>query len=440
MLSTLTLYILATLFVLGVLIFFHELGHFLMAKHIGIRVEKFSLGFGPKLVGIKRGETEYLISAFPLGGYVKLAGENPDEEVKGEPWEFASRSVWERIRVVICGPITNIMLAYILITLVFSLGRQIPRFYTEAPVIGWVDEGSAADKAGLQLGDRILNIDRQPMENWEDVYLFIKMAATPSHTFKLLVDRGGRRLNIRLTPEAEESKELGGLGFAHYMAPEVGQLTPGFPAEEAGLQVGDIITHIDNEPISHWLELSQIIHNRPEQELKLTVNRQGSTLTIPITPRLQEPSGIGLIGIAPPQPVALKRYGPVEAVRHGYQEVNELFGLTIEFLWRVLSGRASTKSIGGPIAIAQIAGEAAASGIADLFWVMGFISLQLGILNLLPIPILDGGLILFLLIEAVLRRPISLKKRELAQQIGLALIILLMIFAFYNDIMRLIVG
>jgi regulator of sigma E protease len=220
----------------------------------------------------------------------------------------------------------------------------------------------------------------------------------------------------------------------------VGQLTPGFPAEDAGLQVGDVITHIDGQPVSHWLELSQIIHNRPEERLELTIERQGSILSLPITPQLQEESGIGLIGIQPPQPMALRRYGLLEAVRYGFQEANGLLGLTMEFLGRVVSGRASSKSIGGPIAIAQIAGNAAATGAANLMWVMAFISLQLGILNLLPIPILDGGLILFLLIEAIRRRPISLKKREIAQQIGLAMIIMLMIFAFYNDIMRLVVG
>jgi regulator of sigma E protease len=411
-----------------------------MAKQVGIRVEKFSLGFGPKLFGVKWGDTEYLLSAIPMGGYVKMAGENPDEEIKGEPWEFASRTVWERMRVVVSGPVTNVLLAYVLMALVFSLGRQVPRFYNEPPVIEWVDENSAADRAGLKVGDLILSIDQESMRNWESVYLFVKMAASPTHTFDFLVERNGRRLNIQLTPDATEDGEPGSLGFVHHMAPKVGLLTPGFPAEAAGLQVGDVITHIDGEPTLHWVKLSQIIHNRPGQELELTVQRDGSTLSINIIPELQEETGIGLIGIQPFQPMVLKRYGLPDAVRYGFKEVNGLFELTMNFLGRVVSGRASSKSIGGPIAIAQVAGSAAASGAADLFWVMSFISLQLGILNLMPIPILDGGLIFFLLVEAILRRPISLKKREIAQQIGLAMIVLLMIFAFYNDIMRLVAG
>ncbi len=440
MLSTITVYVLPTVFVLGVLIFFHELGHFLMAKQVGIRVEKFSLGFGPKLVGITRGGTEYLLSAFPLGGYVKMAGEEADDELKGEPWEFPSRTVWERMRVVASGPVVNILLGYILMAMVFSFGHQVPRFYTEAPVVAWIDNGSVADKAGLRVGDLIISIDQEPMKNWEDVYIFVKMAAVPSHTFDLLIKRDNRQQIIQLPMTESIEGNPASLGFAYYMAPEVGKLTPGFPAEAAGLQVGDIITQIDGQPISHWVELSQIIHDKPGKQLELTIKRQGSSLSIPITPQLQPETGIGLIGIQPAQPMVLRRYGPWKAVRYGFQEANDLLKLTFEFLGRVFSGRASSKSIGGPIAIAQIAGKAAATGASNLLWVMAFISLQLGVLNLMPIPILDGGVIVFLFIEAILKRPVSLKKREIAQQVGLAMIVLLMVFAFYNDIMRLISG
>ncbi len=440
MLSTITLYTLVTVFVLGVLIFFHELGHFLMAKQVGIRVEKFSLGFGPKLIGITRGGTEYLLSAFPLGGYVKMAGEEPDDEVKGEPWEFPSRTVFERMRVVAAGPIVNILLGYILMAVVFSFGHQVPRFFTEAPVVAWVGEGSVADKAGLQVGDLIISIDREPMSNWEDVYIFVKMAATSSHTFDFLTEREKQQRVIKLSMTESIEGDPGSLGFAYYMAPEVGKLTPGFPAEAAGLQVGDLVTHIDGQPVSHWVELSQLIHDKPEEKVELTIKRQDSILSLTVTPKLQQEAHIGLIGIEPTKPMVLRRYAPFEAVRYGFQEANDLLRLTFEFLGRVVSGRASRKSIGGPIAIAQIAGTAAKTGVSNLLWVMAFISLQLGVLNLMPIPILDGGLIVFLLIEGILKRPVSLKKREIAQNVGLVMIVLLMVFAFYNDIMRLISG
>ncbi len=440
MLSMITTYIIPTVFVLGVLIFFHELGHFLMAKKIGIKVEKFSLGFGPKILGFKRGDTEYMLSAFPIGGYVKMAGETTDDDVTGADYEFASRTPWERLQVVVCGPLTNIVLAYLVMVMVFFMGRKVPQYYGEAPVISWIETGSIANKAGLQVGDKILEIDNKAFDNWADVYLFVKMAAVPSHTLNFIVERDNAKLNFDLTIDKKSLEATGSLGFAHYMAPEIGGFSKGFPAESSGLKVGDIITKIDGAAVNHWIELSQIIHKKPEHRVELTVRRGDSVFNLPITPKLDEESGVGLIGIRPVEIKITKRYGLIDSISHGVDEVNRLFSLTLEFLGRVVSGRASSKSIGGPIAIAQIAGSAAASGMADLLWVMGFISLQLGMLNLMPIPILDGGLTLFLIIEVILRRPISLKKREIAQQVGLALIILLMIFAFYNDIMRLIVG
>jgi len=450
---------------LGVLIFFHEFGHFLMAKWIGVRVERFSLGFGPRIFGFRRGETEYVVSALPLGGYVKLAGESPEDEVRGEPWEFTSRSVPERMRIVAFGPLMNMVLAWVLVCAVFFIGHRVPRYLSQPPVVAWVEAGSRAEEAGLQVGDVVLEINGKPVGSWEELYT---QAASlkEQELVRLTVERAGRRLEVEyiVPTEAEAEDTVSFLGFAHYMPPKVGRLTPGFPAEAAGLQVGDVITHIDGRPISHWLELSKVIHRSGGKELIITVERRGKALDsvkkggggslvsatpcreedcirleFRITPRLQ-PEGIGLIGIQPPADTVLKRYGAVEALRRGTQETYRLLRLTFSFLVQLVSGAASLKALGGPIAIAQIAGSAAKSSAADLLWFMGFLSLQLGVLNLFPIPVLDGGLLVFLLVEAVLRRPLSLKIRETAQQIGWVLIILLMIFAFYNDIMRLLGG
>ena len=219
------------------------------------------------------------------------------------------------------------------------------------------------------------------------------------------------------------------------MPPAIGDLTPGFPAEKAGLRPGDLVTAVNGKAVSHWLELSALIHKNPGQNLELAVQRGKEVFKLNIVPQAGD-QRIGFIGIQPLQNTFLKRYGPIEATRRGLSEVGKLFSLNLSFLGRVFSGQASTKSIGGPIVIAQLAGSAAESGASDLFYFMGFLSLQLGIINLMPIPILDGGLCFFLLLEAIMRRPLSLKKRELAQQIGLALIISLMVFAFYNDIVR----
>ncbi len=430
--------ILATTFVLGLLVFIHELGHFLMAKRVGVRVEKFSLGFGPRLFGFKRGETEYMLSLIPLGGYVKLTGEDPTEEAKGEAWEFQQKTVWERVQIVAAGPVMNVILAYTLMMFVFLIGRQVPAYLTETPVISWIAADSPASRAGFHIGDQIKAVNGQEVNNWEQAYA--ELAGHENKGMEVDVVRRGQPVSLKLAAEKENKGEMGFLGLAHYIQAEVGALTPGLPASKADLKIGDKITGINGKPVTHWLELSQVIHRSAGQNLTLKIKRDDKTLDMQITPIKEDTLGIGLIGIQPAQRMTLRSYGLVDAVKHGVNEVHNLFMLNAMFLGQLLTGKASSKNIGGPIAIAQIAGSAAKSGMSDLLWFTAFFSLQLGVLNLFPIPILDGGLIFFLIIEAIMRKPVSLKKREIAQNIGLAMIIMLMVFAFYNDIMRWIAG
>ncbi|MBI5789128.1 MAG: RIP metalloprotease RseP [Candidatus Schekmanbacteria bacterium] len=428
--------ILAFAFVLGVLILVHESGHFFVAKKIGVRVEKFSLGFGPKLVGFRKGETEYLISAFPLGGYVKLAGENPGEdEITGQPWEFASRSVLERFRIVAFGPIMNVVLAVFLMIIVFMLGRQIPEYLDQSPVIGWVEEKSAAEKSGLQINDNVLSVNNIKIKAWED--FLISVAGNGSKSLKIKVARNGRQLELSVKPQESAQGEMDGIGVYPHIPPKIGIVTPDYPADKAGLKVGDVISSINGEKIYHWFQLSEIIHHSYGQELAIGVEREYGHSTVNVTPRKDTlKGGIGIIGIQSVQKMIVRKYSLGKAISSGFKEIGKLLNLTVDFFKNLLIGRISTKSIGGPIAIAQIAGSAAESGQSDLFYFMSFLSIQLGVLNLMPIPILDGGHLFFLIVEALRGRPLSLKHREIAQQIGLTVILMLMLIAFYNDIAR----
>ncbi|MBN2372373.1 RIP metalloprotease RseP [bacterium] len=456
--------------VLGVLIFFHELGHFMMAKWIGIRVERFSLGFGPRIVGFVHGDTDYCISALPLGGYVKMTGENPEEPLEGKPWEFGSRSVWERARVVLCGPGMNLILAVFFLGFPFFLGRQVPAYLHEEPVIGWIDSDSPAEKAGLMIGDKIISIDEKEVKNWQDVEMLI--AIHPETEMVFLVERGGDRLSVRGTPDEVGSIGMGNLGIDRYMPPRIGGLNSGFPAEKAGLRIGDNVISIEGKPLHHWYELADMIHERPELLTKLTIDRDGEVFEVEVTPvafkaeakisyasRLirwikgllgaPDTKGItmqgdedrggrefGLIGISPYQDMIVRKYGVLGSIKKGFEESLRLLKVTFEFLYKLIAGKASPKSLGGPIMIAHVAGEVARTGLAELIYFMGFLSLQLGILNLLPIPVLDGGHLMFFGIEAIKRRPLSIKSREVAQQIGVALLLILMVYVFYNDILR----
>jgi len=463
--------IFAFLVVLGILIFVHELGHFIMAKWIGIRVERFSLGFGPRIVGYTHGDTEYRISALPLGGYVKMTGENPDEPLKGQPWEFGSRTVWERARVVLCGPAMNLVLAVVFLGIPFYIGRQVPAYLQSKPVIGWIDANSPAEKAGLSVGDLILEINGKDMPDWQSVETLV--AIRPKEDMAIRVERSGERLVLHAFTEEITSIGMGRLGIDRYIPPTIGGLSPGFPAEKAGLQVGDTILAIDGHPVNHWYELAEMIHERPEVPVTFTIERGDASFEAVITPisltaedspsymvrflgwakkmlglsrkgedSLEEspsPAEVhkfGIIGISQYQETVIRKYGLAGSLSAGFKESLRLLAITFEFLYKLIAGKASPKSLGGPIMIAHVAGEAAKTGMAELIYFMGFLSLQLGILNLLPIPVLDGGHLLFFGIEFIHGKPPSLRAREIAQQIGLVFLLILMVYVVYNDILR----
>lgn len=422
------------IFVLGILIFIHELGHFLLAKRIGVQVEKFSLGFGPKLVGFRRGETEYLISALPLGGYVKMKGEDPGEELTNDPREFNSRSVGERLRIICAGPLMNLILPFLLMPIVYLIGIQLPSYLDEEPLVGWVMEGSPAESSDLRPGDKFISINGKGIETWEKLRTAIM--ANPGQNLMVEIGRGEQVIQKNLVPERDPENGTGSVGIVPPMRPVIGEVAKGYPAEEAGLKEGDIVAAINNKQISHWVEMSRIIRENPDKELNFLIKREEEQFTVKIRPEFDEQAGVSLIGIARYEETTLKKFKPLPAVIEGGKRILVLVKLTFVIIWKLITLNLSVKSLGGPIMIAQVTGQAAKSGFSDLLAIMAFLSLQLGILNLLPIPVLDGGHVLFLGIESALGRPVSIRRREIAQQIGVFLLILLMAVVFYHDILR----
>jgi regulator of sigma E protease len=406
----------AGILMLGILVFVHEFGHFCVAKLAGVKVLKFSLGFGPKLVSRKWGETEYMICAIPLGGYVQMLGEGEGEE--GEAAEltpqekersFAEKPVSRRTAIVAAGPLMNLLLPFLILPVAYLVGVHIPAFLQRPACVGYVAPGSQGEKAGFVL--------------------------------RFSVARDGRTLALTMKPKGGGLQGLQSLGLLPPQAAVVGALAPRMPAEAAGMKVGDRILSIGGTPIHSWYDLKRVIQKTKGAARVFSVDRDGRRLALTIKPVREESNGPDfLIGIAPQQETTFRRYGPLEAIRQGARRTTDLISLTLVFIKKLVTGHVSTRSIGGPITVVQIAGQAAQTNLSSILSVLAFLSIQLGLLNLFPIPILDGGHLLFNLFELVFRRPLSLRTREIAQQIGLVLIIMLMVLAFYNDIVRIFFG
>ena len=431
--------ILSFIIVLGILVTAHELGHFLVAKALGIGVERFSIGFPPKMFGFTRGETEYCISWIPLGGYVKLKGEGPEEdeiiEDPDDPKLFSARPPLQRAAVILAGPVMNLIFAFMVMPLVFVAGVAVSSYFDEPPVTAWVEPGSLADKAGIVPGDLILSVNGQDTATWE--LFFEEASRTGDNNLNIQVQgaAGIRWVNLELG-EAE-----GGLiGIQPPLEPVIGALTPGFPAQKAGVKEGDLILSLGHIPVHHWSEMARIIHASAGKALTLKVQRGEEELSLSVTPTLDEKTGKGLIGIAPLSKSDIRRFGPAEALSKGYDENMRLLKLTFSFVWDLVTGQSSIKNMGGPIMIFQVTGQVARAGMGQFLHFMAFLSLQLGILNLFPIPVLDGGHLVFLTAEGIMRRPLDLRTREMAQRVGFFLLITLIVVISYNDIVRILAG
>ncbi len=425
--------LLAFLFVLGVLVFVHELGHFLMARRLGVRVLTFSLGFGPKILKATRGDTEYCVSAIPLGGYVKMAGEHGEENRSGAPDEFMSKSKWERFLVLIMGPAMNLVLAVIVMWMVLYQGAEEPAFEVQPPVVGRVVEDSPAARAGIVAGERIVSVAGRAVDTWDA--LFLEILPRAEREIPVVV-RGvdGQERTLRVTPDAQTSYEMGDIGVGPAMRPQIVQVMPDEPADRAGLRARDIIEAVDGESVDH-AELIARINASPDVPLTLTVRRAGEPLQIGVTPALR--GDIGLTGMrVNPFETRIVEPGFVEAFGMSVRQNVEWSGLIFQTLWGLLTAETSPRQLVGPVGIAQLSGSAVQVGWVELFSLMAMISLNLGILNLLPIPVLDGGHIFIMGMESVARRDFSMRVKERMLLAGFVVLMMLMVTVIYNDLTR----
>jgi regulator of sigma E protease len=428
----LLLTIAAFVFVLGVLIFVHELGHFLMARRIGVRVITFSLGFGPKVIGFTRGDTEYRISAVPLGGYVKMAGETPDDPRTGKPDEFLSKTKWERFQVLIMGPVMNILLAVVLMWVVLMQGAMVPAFLDRAPVVGAVGSGSPAERGGIKPGDRIVKVAGRAVGTWEQFSMAI--AAKARHEVPVELLRGGQALTLSVTPDAQTKYEIGDIGVFPDVHPSIVQVLAGDAAEKGGLKPGDVVMAFNGQTITYRAQLIALIEKFPDKKVTFGVRRGNVLQDVTVVPRLRGKRGY--VGISLTEEFKTVNLGPVAAAKMSLQRNYESSGLIFETLVGLLTRETSPKQLMGPVAIAQLSGESAQLGWIALFSLMAMISLNLGILNLLPIPVLDGGHIFITAIEGLARRDFSIKVKENMLLAGFAVLMVLMVTVIYNDLAR----
>jgi len=422
--------------VIGLLVFLHESGHFLTAKAFGMRVEVFSLGFGKRLFGRRRGETDYRLSLVPLGGYVKLAGGEQlsgDESASLPPDFFLARPRWQRFLVLVMGATVNIIVAVALYAIGFMAGTEVPM--PIAPVAQVVDEGSPGQLAGIEPGDRIVRMNGTPIESWDEVQRSLLRAGETEISFEL--ERAGAPVLAVLTPTFGE----GGIprtGIHVRWAALVEKVDSQRPAGQGGMEPGDRIVAIGETEVFDFGEAREIISAAPGRELAITVERAGERVTLAITPApttLDDGSLVGRIGIAFQLPLETIRLAPLPAVRRAVVKAAREAGVLFAVLRNLVLQRMPFDTLSGPLQIASVTRSVAKRGLPLLGW-MAFISLQLGILNLLPIPMLDGGHIFILLTEGVLRRELSVQVKEKLHLIGFIFLLVLMAAVVWQDLRR----
>ena len=426
--------LLSFVFVLGVLIFVHELGHFLMARRIGVRVLTFSLGFGPKLLSFKRGDTEYCVSVIPLGGYVKMAGENPEDSRTGAPDEFLSKSKWQRFQVLVMGPIMNLVLALVVMTFVLYQGATVAAVRDQPVIVGTVLPDYPAAQAGIQPGDRIVSIGGEEVPTWNE----LPMAVAPraNRSIPILVMRDGRTMTVNVTPKAEGKYEIGDIGVLPILRPEIATVNPGEPAEEAGVQPGDVVHAAGGVKDIAYSPLLDMIKAYDGKPLPLELERGGQMLQITVTPRKNgDYARIGAHIYEQERKTIDPTFG--EAIKLSAEQNWEWAVMIVKTLGGLFVGDTPVKQLMGPIGIADLSGTAArAPGWIPLFTLMAMISLNLGLLNLMPVPVLDGGHIAILALEGLSRRDFSMKVKEKMLLVGFVLLVTLMVTVIYNDLTR----
>lgn len=414
--------------VLGFLIFAHEAGHFMLAKLFRVRVLVFSFGFGKRLFGFKHGDTDYRVSLIPLGGYVRMAGDTPEDNVAGSPDEFLSKPKWQRFLILVAGPAMNILIAIAFVAGLAMVGTE--QLITK-PVISEVEAGKPAARAGLLAGDRIVSVKGEPVNDFDDLRLIVSMnAGTP---LEVVYVRNGTTRKTTMTPERDESDfgPVGRAGIRSGLEPVIGRVAPDSPAAAAGLRPGDRIVSANGKPVAALEEFAKISDDTKTKPVAVVVDRKGQQVALSLAPATDEKLGV-LRGVVPP--TRMFKLSLIPALRHSVAENWKMLKYAMSALSRLFRREGSMKELSGPINIARISGEMVSRGWVYVIGLMAMISLQLGVMNLLPIPVLDGGHIMILLIEGVARRDLSLRVKERIQQVGFAALATLMIVVLYNDV------
>ncbi|HXB22044.1 MAG TPA: RIP metalloprotease RseP [Candidatus Solibacter sp.] len=424
--------------VLGVLVFVHEFGHYAVAKLCGVRVEVFSLGFGKRLLGFKRGDTDYRLSLLPLGGYVKMAGENPMESRTGDPGEFMSHPRWQRFLIAIAGPVMNILLAVVVLTVVYMVHHEYFAFLKKPAQIAWVVAGSPAEKAGVRPDDRIIKVDGIENPNWEQVMIRTMMSA--DQQVDVVLQRGNQVITTKMYPRAVGPDQIGQTGMVPEGPARVAVIEAGLPAEKAGIQLGDMVVALNQKPVKSMAQFSDLLQESKSDPIDVTVLRNGQQMTFKLTPvSAQSASGEDKkyrIGIGADEERLVEKLPFKAALAQSVEECRSNSFLIFELVGKMIQRR-SMKQISGPIGIARISGEAARQkGWTPLFSVMALISINLAIFNLFPIPILDGGLMLMLLIEGIMRRDIKQQVKERVYQAAFVFLVLFAAVVIFNDVAK----
>lgn len=434
--------------VLGVLIFIHEFGHFLFARIFGVGVEKFSLGFGPKIWGVTRGITDYRISAIPLGGYVKMVGESPDSEIAPEDihLSFTHKKLYQKAIIVAAGPVFNLLLAWVIFwALILANGRT-----SLKPVIGEMKPGSPALAAGFVSGDEIVSIDGVPVKTWDEMDKIIESGN--GSPIKIIYSRNGHEFSVSVTPvlypgrnDLGEKVDVYGTGVMPIIRPVLDYVEKDGPAWQAGLREGDRLVSADGKPVESWSSFTRLIGDSKGNPLNVQVERGGKLLDFQLKPERKEiktPLGEKfekyMVGIMGSSDILHISFGPFESVKESATQILWVCKLTAIGMVKFVAGSLPEDNIGGPIRIAEMAGEQARAGIAYFVYFIAAVSANLAVINLFPVPVLDGGHLLFFGIEAIIRRPISRKIKEICLQIGMFLLLALMAYVIYKDIMRLV--
>ena len=424
--------ILAFTVVFGILVFVHEFGHFFMAKLAGVRVEVFSFGYGKRLFGFKKGETDYRISLLPMGGYVRLLGEGLFEKDRPvAPDDLMAKTRGQRLLIMAMGSIMNIVLAVVIVAFMNGVGTSAPEWLDARPVIGRIESGSPAERAGLRVEDEILRIAGREVKSWADVQMAI--GTKPDRLVPLEVRRDGQVLDVDLQTESVTRLDMGYAGFQAKILTEIRMVLPNSPAEKAGLKAGDVIEAIDGEPV-YFYQFLETIQKSAGRELRITVDRGGRTLTLPVTPRKE--GEVGKIGISQAEKSVIKKYPFFAAIGQSLKSNLDNVFLIVRFVKELFTGEASTRQLGGPLEIANFSYAAFRMGWAALLSWIAVISLQLGVLNLFPIPVFDGGQIFVLVIESIFRRDLGPKARQVWMTIGFVIFVFLIVFVILNDIVK----